>query len=196
MLTLRKVAVTGTIGSGKSSVCKMFRKLGAYVVETDTIVHDLLDCDLTLQHQLKQHFGTEIFNNSKLDREKLAKVFKDRKKIDILEGLVHPKVFIEIERQYQQAKKEKSPLFVVEIPLLFECHREKDFDTILLVVAKREVLKKRLKEHPIKNASLRKKRLLPQKLKEKRADIILENNESLDVLEKNVKKLMDQLTQN
>jgi dephospho-CoA kinase len=196
MLSLRKVAITGDIGSGKSSVCKIFYQLGAYVVEADKIVHELLDSDLSLITQLKAQFGSEIITHNKIDREKLADVFKDGKKLKILEGLIHPKVFTEIEKRYQLAKKEKKSLFVVEIPLLFECNKEKDFDITILVVTRPEILQKRLKKHPIKNVSLRLKRFLPQEIKEKKADIVLENNESLDILQKNVQKLMNQLTHN
>jgi dephospho-CoA kinase len=196
MLTLKKVAIIGTIGSGKSSVCKIFYQLGAYVVEADKIVHELLDKDRSLKQQLIAHFGPDILTNDRIDREKLANVFKDDKKLKILEDLVHPKVFEEIERRYQHAKKEQRSLFVVEIPLLFECNKEKDFDVIILVKTKPEILQKRLQEHPIKNVSLRLKRLIPQEIKEKKADIVLENNESFDALEKNVQKLIKQLTKN
>ena len=85
MLRLRKVAVTGGLSCGKSSVCRIFKELGAYVVSADEIVHRLLSTKTNLGQQVISLLGKEIITNGKINRSTIAKkVFNDpNKKHDI-----------------------------------------------------------------------------------------------------------------
>ena len=119
---LRKIAITGGLSCGKSSVCRIFKELGAYVISADEVVHQLLSPTTNLGRQVISLLGADIVVDKQIDRSKIAKkVFKQPALLQSLENLLHPAVRDEIEKQYQQIANQPSPpLFVVEIPLLFE----------------------------------------------------------------------------
>jgi dephospho-CoA kinase len=145
---IKKVAITGTLSSGKSSVCQIFADRGAYVVSADAIVHHLLSCDPLIIHQVVEVFGNEALTNGQIDRAKLAKiVFPDRKKLTRLEAILHPKVIEEIKNSYETVKS--SPLFrvfVAEIPLLFNMGMAPWFDEVIAVLSDSAKAKKRFVE--------------------------------------------------
>ena len=122
MLILKKVAVTGGLSCGKSSVCRIFKDLGAYVVSADDIVHQLLTPETIPGKKVIELIGSDIVVDHQLDRSKIAqKVFGNLHLLKSLEQILHPAVRDEIEKYYQQAVREgKATLFVAEIPLLFE----------------------------------------------------------------------------
>ena len=138
MLDLKKVAITGGLSCGKSSVCRILENLGAYVVSADTIVHQLLSFDIPLGQQVVRLLGSDVLVDQKLDRSRIAKiVFRDLKLLQALEELLHPIVYREIDRNYQEQKNKliPPPLFVAEVPLLFESGGEKKFDATVAVLA-------------------------------------------------------------
>ncbi len=145
MLKLKKIAVTGGVSCGKSTVCLLLKKLGAYYVSTDEIVHTLLIPSTTLGNQLVQLLGKEILLKGSFSRDRIAeKVFENPELLRKLEALIHPPVLQEIKKLYEKAEKErKYPLFVVEIPLLYEIGEEKSYDFVILVTCQEEVKKKR-----------------------------------------------------
>lgn len=177
MLRSKKMAVTGQPGSGKSTVCGFLAESGAEVISSDQIAHQLLDPHTECGKQVIALFGKEIVDNGKFDREKIAEVvFSNPAGLEKLEKIIHPRVLEEIEKRFQ---KTKAALFVVEIPLLFELGWEKFFDQTLLVVSNRKAaFMERLW------------RFLPTETKREKADIIIENNGSLDELKKQVFKLL------
>src|SRR5579872_2924272 len=104
MLKLKKIAITGGVASGKTSVCRFFKELGAFVVNADAIVHELLDPDTDLGQQIIKQFGSEILADGKLSRKMIAeKAFKDARQLEQLEKLLHPAVLRKIEELYEQA---------------------------------------------------------------------------------------------
>ena len=124
MLKLKKIAVTGGISSGKSTFCQYLKELGAETINADTVVHRLLSPNTILGLQVIDLLGPDIVKDDRIDRSIVAsKVFSDYKLLDQLEGLLHPAVFRETERLYQEAVQQAFPLFVAEIPLLFEALR-------------------------------------------------------------------------
>lgn len=118
MLTLRKVAITGGLSCGKSSVCRFFKELGAHVVSADEIVHQLLSPTQRLGQQVIALIGGDIVVNGKIDRSIIAKkVFDNKRLLHSLEELIHPVVLNEIEKQYQQVSNQgKAPLFYSRNP--------------------------------------------------------------------------------
>ena len=93
MLKLKKIAVTGGVASGKSTVCRLFQNLGAYVVSADQITHELLASDNTLKKKVVSIFGHEILEGEVIDRAKVAKkVFSSPDLLYKLEALIHPRV--------------------------------------------------------------------------------------------------------
>lgn len=187
MLTLRKVAVTGGLSCGKSSVCLFFKELGSYVVSADEIVHQLLSPDTDIGQQVINLLGNDILLNGKIERGFIAnKVFNNHALLLSLENILHPAVLSEIETQYQQAKvKQQVPLFIAEIPLLFEANGQGNFDLIIDVWSDPEVCRQRFKATTgcdAKEFDKRMSRQLPPEEKAKRADIVINNTGNLQDL--------------
>jgi len=195
VLKLRKVAVTGTVASGKSSVCRILEKYGAYVVNADNIVHEFLKSDKTLGRKVIQLLGSDIVVGGRIDRTKIAKkVFSDDALLQKLEMLIHPQVKKEIERLYSLISKEKSySFFAAEIPLLFECKWEKDFDATLAVVADEELSKKRFlmqTSYDENEFYRRTERMFSAEEKAERADFVVKNNGTVEDLDNQVKSII------
>jgi dephospho-CoA kinase len=195
MLKLCKVAVTGGLSCGKSSVCRIFKQLGAQVVSADEIVHQLLTPNTNLGQKVVELLGKDILGKEGFDRSKIAeKVFNDSKLLQSLENILHPAVKEEINRYYQNAQTRGDvPLFIVEIPLLFEVGAEDDFDKVIAVMASSENCRERFtRQHgPQEDYDKRMTRQMDPLLKAKRADYVIVNNGSLDELKQNVKELYE-----
>lgn len=201
MLTLRKVAVTGGLSSGKSQFCSYLLELGAYVVSADKIVHQLLSPETDLGNKVINLLGSDIVVNGKIDRTSVAKhVFNDPKRLHSLEKIIHPAVMEYVELEYQQASKQKShPLFVVEIPLLFEAKASDRFDQTIAIIADEESCIQRFSAATgqERNEYLkRSQRQLPQSEKAALADIVIENNGSLEDLKNEAQSTFRMLTNN
>lgn len=199
MLTLKKVAVTGGLSSGKSTVCRLFEELGSYVVNADAIVHQLLSPDTAVGQQVIKLLGSDIVRDCQFDRKKIAdRVFSDPDSLRALEKILHPAVFNEIKAKYLQIQNEqKYSLFVAEIPLLYESESEDFYDVVIAVMATPDICRKRFKEHWQKEDlefDRRMNRQLSPIHKGAKAQVLIENNGSIDDLKHNVAIIYSQLT--
>lgn len=190
MLKLVKIAITGGVASGKTSVCQFFQELGAFVVNADKIVHELLLSDTELAQKITRQFGPEVVKNGELNRRVIAeKVFKDSKSLQVLEKLIHPAVLHKIEEFYVRAAEMKNyTSFVVEIPLLFEIQGESFYDYTVTVVADEAIAKKRFQKEGFQSIEYdqRMKRQLSPHQKAIRSHYTLQNNGSLADLKNKV----------
>lgn len=143
MLKLKKVALTGGIASGKSFAANEFAKLGAYVVSADKIVHDLLQPKTPLGEKIIELLGADVVVDGAFDRSRIAnKVFLHPKLLKSLEDILHPIVYETIENEYNTAKSatDLPPLFLAEIPLLFETKKGGQFfDATIAIIADQEI---------------------------------------------------------
>lgn len=199
MLNFKKVAVTGGLSSGKSSVCHFFKELGAYVVSADEIVHQLLSPKTAIGQQVINLIGQDILVEGRIDRKKIAKkVFTQPSLLKSLESILHPAVRIEIEKQYEFMKAHNlASIFIVEIPLLFETESHSLFDDTICVIADHNICQKRFIEsmHSTKEEfEKRNNRQMDTKEKAKQATFVINNNGSLAELKETVKKLYQELT--
>ena len=200
MLILKKVAVTGGLSSGKSTVCQIFRELGAFVVSADIIVHRLLSPQSPLAPQLIQLLGEGIKKDQEFDRNEIAKrVFADHQTLKELESILHPAILEEVERQYDRVKNQNHhTLFIAEIPLLYEIESQHLFDSVIAVTCDDERAKQRFKkrtEQPDEEFDRRMSHQLPPSEKTANADHIIENNGTLAELRAQVETLYQKLTQ-
>jgi len=198
MLNLLKVAVTGGLSSGKSTVCQIFRGLGSHIVSADTIVHQLLSPNTSLGRKVIKLLGTEIVINQTIDRKSIAKkVFNNPQLLDQLEKLLHPAVLTEMKKEYQKAQARSAPLFVAEVPLLFEAGQETWFDIVITVLADEATQSKLYHSSGFSEEEyrLRMSRQLTPAQKAEKADYVLLNNGDLANLEKQVINLYKNLTQ-
>jgi dephospho-CoA kinase len=200
MLKLKKIAITGGVASGKSSVCRFFQELGACVVSADAIVHKLLSPETSLGQKVLQLFGSEILQDGKISRRILAeKVFNSPTQLEALERLLHPAVLQKIDELYQIANRSGTcSSFVVEIPLLYEIQAEDSYDVIVAVVADEKIAKERFRQRGFQPEEYdrRMSRQLQPSQKAKRAHYILINNGSLEQLRQEVEKLNSILKEN
>jgi dephospho-CoA kinase len=165
---LLKIAVTGGVGSGKTTVCQCFEKLGACVVDADKITHKLLET--TCKQQVIRLLGLK---DEPIDRKAVAEiVFHDPKLLSQLEQIVHPAVLNEIEKQYKHVcRNTHYTSFVAEIPLLFEIGAETFYDATIAVL-------RNTTTHPE-----RMKRQLSPAQKAAKATHVIHNNGTLDELQ-------------
>ena len=183
-----KIGITGTIGSGKTTVCDYLRSLGFYVFDCDKCNKELL------QKGNKGYLGVlklfpEVFDGQELNKQKLADIiFNDKNKKTSLEALLHPLIIEEL-----QNESTKVDPFFAEVPLLFEANLEYLFDHTLLIVCDEDVAIKRLQERNI-DYSEAKRRINNQmdvSNKMKRASEIIYNNSTLSSLENEVDKWLN-----
>ncbi len=183
------VALTGGIGSGKSTVLAMFKSLGATVVDCDRIVHDLLEKNKVLLGRIRKKFGNDVFLRGRLDRKELGRhVFKSTHDRKILEGLVHPLVRTEIRKQVARSKRK---ITVVDIPLYFESGWEKRLKPVVVVAASHKKRFQRLQKKGLQMADilLRMKAQWPLEQKVRRADFVVNNNGSKVKTQKQINQI-------
>lgn len=191
-MVAKKVAVTGGLSSGKSTVCRFFLECGAYVVSADEIVHRLLTPDSDIGSKIIDIFGNDTVVNGQFDRAKIAeKAFTNPLLLQALEQLLHPVVRNEIEKEYQEHCKDYS-LFVAEVPLLFETGSDADYEATIVVETptklseERFLRKKRYSPHDYQQ---RMKRQMTSKQKASKATYVITNTGSLSDLKKSVETL-------
>lgn len=129
-----KIGITGGIGSGKSTVAKIFELLGIPVYYADAAAKDIMNRDPELKAQVQQHFGADVYDsNGQLDRKRLGNiVFNDQEKLQLLNSLVHPATIRDSE---QWSLRQKSPYVLKEAALLFESESFHYLDKIIGVSA-------------------------------------------------------------
>ena len=130
------VGLTGGIGSGKSTVINHFKELGVNCYQADKEAKKLMDSNQNLINNIQKSFGSNIYINSKLDRKKLASiVFKNKKKLHLLNSIVHPVVN---EHFINYCIDLKDKYIVKEVAIIFETRTQNRFDKIILVKAPKE----------------------------------------------------------
>lgn len=192
MLTLKKVAITGKPGSGKSTVSQILKEFGGYIVDTDEITHELLLSDASLNKKIFAIFGSKIFLNGVIQKDLLAEiVFQDLGALRKLENLLHPLILKKIDEEFEKAKITSVPFFIVQVPLLYEVDWEKYFDLVILVTCKDEVAKKRNELQ--KDWEKRNARFFPDEQKSKRADIVIDNTQNIASLKNQINQILPRL---
>lgn len=190
MLDCKKVAVTGNVACGKSTVCRLLEELGAEWFSADEAVHLLLSRDPVIIHKVVEWLGPEVWKEEHLDRSLIAKiVFNNPSLLRGLERILHPAVRSLMEQTYQQSTK---PLFIAEIPLLFESGGKDLFDAIILIDTPEKVCKTRFNQGP-EEFDRRQNCLLPASIKRDQSTYILNNQGSLDELKQEVLHLYSTL---
>jgi dephospho-CoA kinase len=188
----RFVGLTGGIGAGKSEALAAFDRLGAATLSTDQVTHDLLG-DEQVRKALVERWGDEVAPGGDVDRERVGEiVFADRGELDWLESVLHPRVGAHV-LDWRQNLGPEVEVAVVEVPLLFEAAMEDAFDSTVAIVASDETRDRRLRERGQPGLEGREERQLDQAEKERRADHTIRNDASLDELESEVSRLLDQL---
>ena len=185
-----KVALTGGIGSGKSTVGELLHELGAYIIDSDQLARLVIERGQPGYDAVVAQFGDGILTAGEIDRTKLAAaVFNDESKRKLLESIIHPLV-----RQAAAEQMKKLPadaVVVNEIPLLFETDGAGRFDFVISVQVDEDKRRERLRERGMKDYEIS-QRISAQATDVQRAsisDAVLDNNAELEHLAVAVRKL-------
>ena len=128
-----RVGLTGGIGSGKSTVAKIFEVLGIPVYYADDAAKNIMNTDAGLINAIKKIFGEEAYSDNKLNRSFIASiVFNDPYKLDLLNSIVHPVTILDAEKWMNL---QKSPYIIKEAALLFESNASENLDYVIGVAA-------------------------------------------------------------
>lgn len=143
-----RVALTGNIASGKSSVAALFRSWGATVIDTDLLAREAVEPGSAALAAIAQRFGKDLIqSNGTLDRAALRhRVMGDKAKREALNAIVHPEVLKRAEALAAEAQRRGDAIAVLDIPLLFEVMDPSRFDVVVLVDAPPAVRRDRLIE--------------------------------------------------
>ena len=128
-----KVGITGGIGSGKSTVCRMLAERGVALYDADSRAKELMSTSEALRSALIENFGAETFNAEGLNRQYLAgRVFSDAEQLRLLNSLVHPAVIADFEAW---AEVQEGNYVVFESAILFEAGLQSRVDVVVAVMA-------------------------------------------------------------
>lgn len=191
------IGLTGTLGSGKSTVSKIFLDKNCKVINTDLIAKNLY-LKPENKKKLIEKFGEDCFlENGDLNIKFLSnQIFKNKKKLFWLENLIHPQVRNYIKEYLQELKSNEIVIF--EVPLLFEAKldKEKIFDFIIVVDAPKDLRKKRVMQNrnwTEEDFNERENNQMNSEKKKKKADFIIINDSTIENLKNQVNLIYEQI---
>lgn len=196
------IGLTGGIGTGKSTVSRKLRERGYPVIDLDVISREVIEYPEVID-ELVRNFGIEILESQNnisgkksISRNKLRQtVFKEEKKVSVLNSIMHPPIVEEMRRQVENLKKNYKTVFV-EVQLLFEAKLEKEFDLTVLVYAdKKTQLERVLKRDERKEEEVQQIINAQMDMTEKRrlSNYIIENNGDSEMLDLEIEKFIKKL---
>lgn len=140
---MKKIGVTGGIGSGKSIVCEIFKTLGCKIYNADERAKLLLDNNSEIRRQIMLNFGEQVYQSGKADRKLLAaKVFNNAEALKTLNSIIHPAVSVDFQEWLQLYNDQ--PYIIKEAAIMFESGANKQLDEVILVYASPEIRMKRV----------------------------------------------------
>ena len=195
---MKLVGLTGGIASGKSTVAEILKRQGAAIINADVLAREVVEPDRQAWTEIVNTFGTAVLQPDRaLDRQKLrAIIFDDpaaRKKI---ESIIHPQVRALAEQRIREHAAAGYAVIVYEVPLLFEGNLQEWLRPVILVACDVDTQRKRLQSRDNLSAVQAQKHIEAQmSLEEKRrlADYVIENNGSLEDLERQVQAVLEKI---
>ena len=196
------IGLTGGIGTGKSTVSRKLREKGYPVIDLDIISREVITYPEVID-ELVRNFGNEILEEQNeisgkksISRNKLRQtVFKDEKKVAVLNSIMHPPIIEEMRMQIKELRKDYKTVFV-EVQLLFEVKLEKEFDMTVLVYADRKTqIERVLKRDGRSEGEVQEIINAQMSMDEKRklSNYIIENNVNSEMLDLEIEKFIKKL---
>jgi dephospho-CoA kinase len=186
------IGLTGGIAAGKSEALAAFERLGAATISSDAVVHELLDSE-PLLGRVTERWGGDVAPQGRVDRARIGEiVFADPGELKWLEGQIHPLVGERIGSWLGSLGADVA-IAVVEVPLLFEGEMAPVFDTTVAVVTADEVRRARAEARGHTLVGEREARQLSQEEKAAHAEHVIENDGTLDDLERRLSALIVKL---
>jgi len=193
----RAIALTGGIGSGKSTVAAMFAKMAVPVLDLDAVGRNLLD-SASVKTALIAAFGHEIQNSQgEIDRKKLASIaFSDADKTAELNSILHPEI---LRYEQQWLSKQSAPYVIIEASVLLESGAASRMDGLIVVFADKALRKERVLSRGKQDSEMFEKivaRQCDDQFRRSHADFMINNDGSLALLQEQVLLLSKQLENN
>ena len=194
-----RVALTGGIGTGKSTASKILNELGAFIFDADKEAKNILKNNETVQSELIAEFGTDIMSgDEKIDNNKLARIaFQDQDHQLMLNSIIHPYVFQEIDEIFDDVlEKGKNDIFVIDAALIYESGADTHMDYVIVITA---LLKIRM-ERALQRETLSRDEILkridlqwPEEDKIALADFVIHNDSTEKELLNSISDIYNQL---
>jgi dephospho-CoA kinase len=185
----RVIGITGSIGTGKSTVLRMLKKLGAKAIDADHLVHLVMAKGTTVYEEVVEAFGERVLDpKGEIDRKRLAAlVFSDGEALKRLEAIIHPVV----ERLvWEIAKEAEEDVVAIEAIKLLEASTERGWDTLWVVTCRPEEQRERLRAQGLSEEEIKRRLKAQGPLSEKIkvADVIIDNSGSREETWEQVKR--------
>ncbi|MCI0699437.1 dephospho-CoA kinase [candidate division KSB1 bacterium] len=192
------VGLTGGIGCGKSEVRRRLLNAGFIVLDADTLAKQLSETDPVIITNIKKEFGEQMYDAAgHLQRKALAAiVFNDRKQLEKLNGIIHPRVINAVERQIEAFQQCGEKIVIVEAALHYEVHWNEAMDVMVVVNAPMATRFARVMQRDgVDEAAVRRRMAnqLPLEEKVKHANYVIENTGDLAALDGEVARLIQWL---
>ena len=195
---MKLVGLTGGIASGKSTVAEILKRQGAAIINADVLAREVVEPDRQAWTEIVNTFGTAVLQPDRaLDRQKLrAIIFDDPDARKKLESIIHPQVRALAEQRIREHAAAGYAVIVYEVPLLFEGNLQEWLRPVILVACDVDTQRKRLQSRDNLSAVQAQKHIEAQmSLEEKRrlAAYVIENNGSLEDLERQVQAVLEKI---
>ncbi len=191
-----KIGITGGIGCGKTEVCRLLEQNGIPIIHADLVAKEMMDTNEEIKSRVKRIFGEQAYLPSgKLDRKRVADIiFTDEAAKKIINQIVHPFVIEYQKKELEKLERSGKYRFAgVEAALIFEAGAQQQFDEMVVVAAAEKTVIQRLMKRDGFSMPAIMKRIESQMAlskKIKRADIVINNDGSLDELNHEVNRLL------
>ncbi len=195
------IGLTGGLGTGKTTVLKLFKNSGVYTIDADKLVHQILKKPSTIK-KLTAIIGKGILieraAKTFINKKRMADIiFNDSQKRRAVEKIIHPEV-IKTAKDIKTKilAKKSNAIIVFEVPLLLEAGYEKIFDKIIVVYCSKEIAVNRVLRHGLsrKQALQRMRAQLPISRKKAAADFLINNNLSISNTKSQVKEIFKKIS--
>jgi len=194
---MRIIGLTGSIAMGKSHTARIFEEEGIPVFDADAVVHALYQPGGKAVDIVRNLSPQSVVGNA-VDRVRLsAEIMNDEGLLKRLEAAIHPLVREEQAQFIERERRKKTPLVLVDVPLLFETGRENEFDSIIVVSAPPAIQRQRALARPgmtPEKLNLILSRQMPDREKRARADFVVDTTGSDELARSQVKRIVNQLS--
>ena len=195
---MKLVGLTGGIASGKSTVAEILKRQGAAIIKAYVLAREVVEPDRQAWTEIVNTFGTAVLQPDRaLDRQKLrAIIFDDPDARKKLESIIHPQVRALAEQRIREHAAAGYAVIVYEVPLLFEGNLQEWLRPVILVACDIDTQRKRLQSRDNLSAAQAQKHIDAQmslEAKRRLADYVIENNGSLEDLERQVQAVLEKI---
>lgn len=189
------IGLTGSIGTGKSTIANKFRELNIPVIDADVIAREVVEPDTETYRKIVETFGEEILHDDRtLNRKALGSiVFSDEHKRKQLNAIIHPAIRKEMLRQRDEWIEKGKECIVLDIPLLYESKLTHFVDKVIVVYVDEDVQLQRIVERDQSSKEEAKRRIaaqIPVAEKAKKADAVIDNNGTKEDSYAQLKKIL------